>query len=811
MLISLSWLREFVPYEGTAAALGDRLTMVGLELDGLSRPHAALAPLVVGHVVECGKHPEADKLSVCRVDVGDEVLDIVCGAPNVAVGQKVAVIKVGDTLPNGVTIKKAKLRGAPSHGMICSEAEMGLSDDHDGILVLDPSAPVGARVVDLLGLDDEVLDISITPNRGDCLSVLGIAREVAAVYGLPLTLPPLELEESGPDAGAEVRLEVADPSLCSLYHGRIIEGAVTRKSPNHIRYRLQSIGVRAISNLVDATNYILMELGQPQHAFDLDTVRGGVIRVREASIGEKLVTLDGQERLLIPADIVIGDAERGIGLGGVMGGLNSEITGASRRVFLECAVFNPIRIRKTARRLSLHSEAAYRFERGVDQVGATYALNRAAAMMAKLSGGKVRTGILKTEPALWKAPAVRLRKQRAEDLLGIPLEDAFCTKTLTDLGCTVTCPSGGGLRTGESPCASDWEVRTPSHRPDLTREADLIEELARIHGVDRIPPSLPVVERPLDLAGSVEPPHKFRSRVKHWARGIGLNEAINYSFVSHKELDHLGLPGGKDSGRIDIMNPLSDEQNVLRTCLAPGMLNSLRGNLAQGAGGVRLFETAAAFTADAASETTAREEQRLGILMCGNRHDQGWPHTQGDLDYQDLKGVIEHLLVFLGLPAAVFSRSGEVPFLAPGVAVHVGDTCIGFAGKVRPALADPFHAKKPVWLAELNLDALYRLHLAVAPRFTSLPVFPPVRRDITFIAEPQVTVEAILGAITGLRLPLLADARLIDCFEPEGRAEKNLTFRLTFRHPERTLKDAEADKQRDTVAGALPKALPVRV
>ncbi len=813
MLLNLSWLREFVPYEGTAEALGAKLTMVGLELDGLSRPFAALAPFVVGHVAECGKHPEAEKLSVCRVDVGDEVLDIVCGAPNVAKGQKVAVVRVGDTLPNGLTIKAARLRGAPSHGMICSEAELGLSDDHDGILVLDPASPVGARLVDVLGLDDEVLDISITPNRGDCLSVLGLARETAAVFGLPLTPPPLELAEAGFDASHEVALEASDASLCSLYHGRIIEGAVTAKSPASVRYRLQSIGVRAISNLVDATNYILMELGQPLHAFDLDTVRGRRITVRAAKPGETLTTLDGQERALIPGDIVIGDAERAIGLGGVMGGLNSEITAASRRVFLECAVFNPILIRKTARRLSLHSEAAYRFERGVDQVGATYALNRAAAMMARLSGGFVRPGVLKTEPAPWKAPIVSLRKQRAEKLLGIPLDSAFCVKTLESLGCAVadTCATArtgecGGLRNAES--ADVWSVSAPSHRPDLTREADLIEEIVRIYGVDRIPPSLPSIARPLERAGMPEPAHSFRSRVKHWARGLGLNESVNYSFVSHKDLDLLGLPA---EGRLGIMNPLSDEQNVLRTRLAPGLLQSLRVNLAQGAAGARLFEVAASFEADPASETTAREGQRLGILLCGGRFDGGWPQAQADLDYQDLKGMVEHLLAFLHLPETEFAADSSLPYLAPGVAVRAGGVRLGIMGKVRPALADAFHAKKAVWLAELDLDALYGLALAARPRFAALPVFPPVRRDITFIAEPSVSVDAIIAAVKALRQPLLEDVRLIDCFEPAGKPERNLTFRLTFRSPDRTLKDAEVDKQREAVAAALPKALAVRV
>ena len=803
MLLSMNWLREFVPYEGTAVELGDRLTMVGLELDGLSKPYEGLRPIVVGFVAECGSHPEADKLSVCKVDVGDEVLDIVCGAPNVAQGQKVAVVKVGTTLPGGLHVKKAKLRGAPSHGMICSELELGLGEDHDGILVLDAGAPVGARLLDVLPLDDDILDISITPNRGDCLSVLGVAREVAAITGLPLTLPDFERRIAGDDASGLLSLEVEDSDLCPLYHGLIIEGAKTAPAPGWLRYRLHSVGVRSISNLVDATNYILMELGQPLHAFDLDTVRGGRVIVRGADEGERFVTLDGQERVLTRADITVRDAEGSMCIGGVMGGLDSEITEKSGRVFLESAIFNPSNIRRTARRLGISSEAAYRFERGVDQMGATFALERAAHMMAGLSGGHVRPGLLKTEPRPWKSPLLRLRHARAEGLVGISLERAFCEATLTGLGCAVA-PSS------EATAGSlEWDVTPPSWRRDLTREADLIEEVIRVYGVDRVPPVLPVISHSLERAGLPETRHDFLHRVKHWGRGAGLNESVTYSFVSQKDLDVLGMP---HEGRIAIMNPLSDDLNVLRTHLAPGLLASLRNNLAQGAGGVRLFEVAAAFTADPASDTTAHEQARLGIILHGNRFDQAWPHEAADLDYQDLKGLLEHLFASFALSGAVFAPAqSPLSWLAPGIDISLNGTRVGFAGRVKADMADLYHAKKPVWTAEIDLDALFALHKDARIRFAPLPVFPPVRRDITFIAPVAVTADAIGAAIRALDIPLLADLRLIDCFEPKDKDERNLTYRLTFRHAQRTLKDSEADKQRDAVASGVQKALGVRV
>ena len=798
MLLSLNWLREFVPYEGTAEQLGARLTMLGLELEEIHRPYEAIKDIVVGHVVECGRHPESDHLSICKVDAGQgELLDIVCGAPNVAQGQKVPVALVGTAMPGGLVIKKAKLRGQPSFGMICSERELGLTEDHAGIMVLPEDAPVGQKLVDVLALDREVLDISITPNRADCLSIIGLAREAALAFGLPFTLPQFTLEEHGEDASACVPIEIADPELCWLYQGRILDGISVRPSPMRIRHRLHAMGVRPISNIVDATNYILLECGQPLHAFDLGKLEGGRIIVAPAREGERFVTLDGQERVLTAADLCIRDAVRPVGLAGVMGGLNSEITDASGAVFLESAVFRPGTIRKTARRLGLSSEASYRFERGVDQVGNTWAMNRAAAMMAELSGGRVRRGICRVEPKPWKAPVVSFRPERADSLLGVHLTPDFDAGVLRQLGCTV-----------ETSDAANWKVGTPSWRCDLTREADLIEEVGRVHGLDLIPPTLPTVVRSLDRAGLPESRFSFWSRLKHWGKGLGLNEAVNYSFVGHKDLDHLRLPA---EGRISIMNPLSAEQDALRTALAAGLLQNLRHNLAQGNAGLRLFELAHVFDADQASETTARESGRLGILLYGARFDAAWPQVEADADYSDLKGIVEHLLHFLHLPRASWTQEAEHPFLTPCVRVAVDGAPVGVVGRVKPQLADAFHARKDVWLAELDLEALRTLHDAAAVRFVPLPVYPPVRRDITVAAGSAVRVEAVLEHVRGMKLPLLEDICLIDFFEPEQSEDRHLTFRLTFRHAGRTLKDAEVDKEREKVAQSLAKALDVSI
>lgn len=803
MLLSLSWLREFVPYEGTAQELGDRLTMLGLELEEIVRPYDAIAGIVVGHVVECVDHPESDHLHICKVDAGQgELLDIVCGAPNVAAGQKVPVALVGTTMPGGLVIKKAKLRGAPSCGMICSERELGLTEDHSGIMVLPDSAVPGAKLVDTLELDREVLDISITPNRADCLSVLGLARETALAFDLPFSIPERALAEDGPRVELPP-IDIRDPDLCWLYTGRVITGGKIAPSPMRIRHRLHAVGVRPISNIVDVTNYILMECGQPLHSFDLDKLRGGRIIVSRAEEGETFVTLDGQERRLDSRDLCIRDAERAVGLAGVMGGLNTEIDDTSTNVFLESAVFRPGTIRKTSRRLGLSSEASYRFERGIDQRRTRWALDRACAMMAELAGGKVCPGVAVAEPRPFAPVLMDFRPSRANGLLGVELDGDFCERVFSGLGCEIR---------AKGDC---WQVAQPSWRPDLTREADLIEEVGRMHGLDTIEPVLPPLTRDLARAGEPESRFAFWSRIKRWGAGLGLNEAINYSFVGHKDLDHLELAR---EGRISIVNPLSAEQDALRTWLAPGLLNSLRNNLAQGVQGLRLFELAHVFHARPladAHDTGAEETGKIGILLYGARHDSAWPQPEGDMAYTDLKGMVEHLLAFLHLPAAAYRQTGEPSFLLPGVEISVpgpdGENVVGVMGRVRPDMADAFHARKPVWLAELNLDVLRRLHDATRLRFRPLPVYPPVRRDITIMAGPQVRVAEVLAHVRGLRLPLLEDVVLQDCFEPEGGEERNLTFRLTFRHAERTLKDAEVDKEREKVAQSLVKHLGVRV
>ncbi|MDO5536332.1 MAG: phenylalanine--tRNA ligase subunit beta, partial [Desulfovibrionaceae bacterium] len=653
----------------------------------------------------------------------------------------------------------------------------------------------GDRLVDALNLDREVLDISVTPNRADCLSVIGLAREVAVAFRLPMTIPDRPLVLSHVDA-VHPTIEIADPLLCPCYLGRVITGVTIAPSPLAIRYRLHAVGVRAISNVVDVTNYILMECGQPLHSFDLGQIRGGRIIVDRAGDGERFTTLDGQERVLDSRDLTIRDAGGATALAGVMGGLSSEITSESAGVFLESAIFHPATIRGTARRQGLHSEASFRFERGVDQLNCQWSLDRACAMMQTLAGGIVSDRLCASEPAPFKAERIVYRPARCTYLIGEEPGAEFSKEVLTGLGCQVE-------DKGET-----WEVLQPSWRPDLTRECDLIEEVARYYGMDRVKPVLPPIERSLDDVTAPETTYSFYDRLRRWGSGLGLNEAINYSFVGSRELDLLNLPA---EGRIMVMNPLSADQDVLRTVLAPGLLHTLSVNMRQNAPAARIFEIASVFHQDDASYTTARETGMLGIMLSGRRFDSAWPQKGGELDYLDLKGITENLLRFLKLPAMEVRVLDSHPYLVPAVEVSAGKTVIGCMGRVKPAIADKYEGRWPVWMAEYNLETLRELCDATKFAFQDLPTYPAVRRDITVLADPAMKAQTILDAIWKYASPLLEDAVMVDLFVPADKATRNLTFRLTFRHAQKTLKDADADKERDRLVGMLEKNLGVRV
>ncbi|MBS3778771.1 MAG: phenylalanine--tRNA ligase subunit beta [Desulfovermiculus sp.] len=800
MLLSIDWLKEFTPYNGTIDDLAHVLTMIGLEVEEIRHPFTHLDQYVVGRVVSAHPHPNADKLSLCTVDLGqDQPVQIVCGAPNVASGQNVAVAPVGSTLPGGQSIQRVRIRGQESKGMILSEKEMDLGEDHTGIKVLLQDVRPGTPIPQALGLDTTFFDLGITPNRSDCLSVLGVAREVAAACNLPVHMPQVTLPEEDPDTNTLLQVQIDDPHLCPVYQARIIESFTLGPSPDWMRYRLLGMGLRPINNIVDITNYVMLELGQPLHAFDRQHISGNMIRVARAHPGQEFITLDDQKRILSENDLLIWDAKKPVALAGVMGGVNSEITSSSQDLILESAVFDPSSVRKTGRRLGLSSESAYRFERGVDQPGSAFALDRTAQLIYSLAHGRVLRSQVRSEPRPWQAVSLSFRLHRARDLLALDVEESFCRQTLANLGCKV------------QEHGSHWQVIPPSFRLDLQREVDLIEEIGRVYGLESIPTTLPRINKPLHPAPDPEKNsagYGYLRQVKAWAQGQGLTEVINYSFVGAQEMDRLHLASTQ---RVPVHNPLSTDQDTLRTVLTPGLLRNVRTNADQGMGSCRLFEVARIFLADPDSETSVQEHTRLGLLLTGTRHPPAWPWEQAEADYLDLKGLIENLIQYFGLSQCRFTKQAEHEFLDPGVIIGQAEKKIGFLGRVTPEVAKGCHVRSAIWLAELNLDYLASLVQGRQTTYRPLAKFPPVHRDMTVIAGPEVAFAHIQTLIDRQAAQsLLEDVRLVDVYQPAQAPERHLTLRLRYRHAERTLTDKEVDTEHTVLGQALTTHLPLR-
>jgi len=791
MRVPLRWLAEWVDLPPEPELLA-RLTQGGLEVEGVERVGPDLSGVRVGHVVTREKHPNADRLSLCRVDLGDgEPVDIVCGAPNVAAGQKVAVAAPGTTLPDGRRLEKAKIRGVTSHGMICSAQELGLGEDAAGILVLDPAAPVGAPLDTVLAAGERVVEIALTPNRGDCASLLGIAREVRAHFGGALRLPPSEPPEHGAPAASAFRVEIEDRAGCPRYVGRLVRGVRVGPSPAWLQARLEAAGLRAINVVVDVTNLVLLELGQPLHAFDAATLRGGVVRVRPAAAGEKLATLDGETRDLAPDDLVIADAERAIALAGVMGGAETEVGERTRDVFLESAQFDPTRIRRTARRLGLHSEASYRFERQVDRDGVRRACDRAARLLAELAGGEVAPGVLEAEGApLEPIPVLSLDPARADRLLGTALGREEIVALLARVDVTVDDPSSTPLR-----------CRVPSWRNDLRRPVDLVEEIARIHGYDRIPTTMPV-QRLAPVATSRA--RAVAETVRDALRAAGLLECMTLPFTSAPALDALGLaPDDPRRRLVQVTNPLTEEEGALRTTLVPSLLQVVHANRSRQVERVRVFEIGRTFHP---REPGALPDERRELVAAVAGAAEGLWEARPPLPvYFELKGAAEQVLDALALAARFTAGAGE-PWWHPAAsaAIEVGGRTVGGLGELHPEVAARHGIEGPCAVLVLDLDALGAAEPAPR-RFIEPSRHPHVRRDLAVLLPREAAAARVLEAIRATAGPHLVEAGVFDRYEgrgvPEGRV--SLAFRLVFQRPDRTLTDAEVTRAIERVVGML--------
>lgn len=817
MKVSLKWLSEYVEIPADLKAFCDRLDLTGTGVEGVEIAGATYDKVVVGQIVEKKAHPDSDHMWVCQVSVGEnylgkdgkpEPLQIVCGAQNFNEGDKIPVALVGAEFGD-FKIKKSKLRGVVSNGMNCSERELGLGSDHDGIMILPADAPVGEPFADYMKLNDKILDLEITPNRPDCLSMKGMAREVGAMYERGFTDPlddPIfnlgENQDLEPTADS-VEVTISDPARCDRYTARVIENVKVGPSPDWLAQRVTAAGARSINNIVDATNYILFLLGQPLHAFDYDKLanKDGKVHiiVRPAEDGEKFTTLDGEERTLTSDMSVIATPTEAVALAGVMGGLDSEVTDETTTILLEAATFSSGHTSRTSRNLGLISEASLRYERGVDDNPIGALSDASAALIAAVSGGTVRPGIVdvweqKTEPIM-----LGFRIPRFNAMMGAEIDRDYIISTLTRLGCAVTVADEA-----ESVAASCAEgellhVLAPTFRPDLEREIDLYEEVLRLYGMDRIEPTLPGGAGRIGKRTVAE--QKIQ-KINDTLRAAGLNETVTYSFAEPGDLDKLRMDKEGLGMPVELLNPLNAEQSIMRQSIIPGLLHSLAYNQNHGVKNVQLYETGRVFFA-AEGKKKPKEKERVAAVLAGAMGDPAWNNTPAAFDFFDGKGIIESLLHELATPKVRFKAlsAEEAPHLQPGRAAQVlsGGTVLGWVGEIHPLAADAFEATAPVVAFELDLDALVKTSQP-ARDYVDVPLFPAVTMDIALVVDEDVTNEKLMQVMRSAGGKLLSSIQLFDVYRDEerlGAGKKSMAYALEYRSPDKTLTAEEVNKQHE--------------
>ncbi|HKA30516.1 MAG TPA: phenylalanine--tRNA ligase subunit beta [Candidatus Binatia bacterium] len=792
MRIPLSWLAEVVSWNEDTAALVERMTMTGLKVEAVEEVGDLDARIRVARLESVEPHPEAERLAICRLDLGGEHLTVVSAAPGLRRDRRVAVAQAGAALPAGRTVEAVALRGVTSEGVLCTEADLDLGEETGRVLELPGTTP-GTTMRDLPGVRDTVVELEITPNRGDLLSILGVARDLAAVLGARLRVPPVRLRELGLPAAEQVRLAIEEPALCPRYAARIVRGVSIAAAPFAVRLRLRRAGMRPINAIVDATNYVMLERGQPLHAFDLLKIAEGSVVVRRARAGERLVTLDGVERTLVPDDLVIADPLGALALAGVMGGQASEVTDATRDVLLESAFFSPTAVRRTSRRLGLPSQAAYRFERRIDPDGVPAALDAVAAMIARVARGEVAPGRVEQAPGVAELAArpIRFRPARARALLGIAVSPTEMRRRLRALG--MMCGRDGDALV----------VTPPSFRGDLAIEEDLAEEVARVGGYEAIPTTLPLIPASGGDEGALR---QMARRVRRLLVAEGLSEMVTLS-LTDPETNRL-LPGwvGEGVEPILLANALSSELSELRRSPLAGLARAARLNRAHGAGFVGAFELGTGFGRD--GQGAVRERRAIAGLLCGAWPPRGAERSGPPVDFFDLKGVVQNLLAGLGLgeDEVGWRPAGDSTFLHPGktARVEVAGQAIGIAGALHPGIAQTLDLAGEVWLFELDFTkvAHYRPR-RVALR--SLPRFPAVTRDIALVVDESFLAETILEEIRAWADPLVESASLFDCYRgmpvPEGK--KSLAYTIAYRAADRTLTDDEANAAHDRVRAHL--------
>ena len=817
MNLSYNWLKDYVDHQLDPDELSDLLTMSGLEIEGYEVVGGSMDGVVVGHVLSVSQHPNADRLSCCVVDVGgEEPLPIVCGAPNVAAGQRVPVATVGTRLmlpgrdnPEEkveVKIKKSKIRGEESRGMICAEDELGLSDNHDGIMVLDADAEIGDAFSDYLEkrsvrFQDFVIDASITPNRPDSISHIGVARDIAAIVKTPLNVPEVDVPTAVGGVDGLIDIDIEAPEACRRYAAMVVQGVEIKESPDWLKQRLTTIGLRPRNNIVDITNYVMYECGQPLHAFDYDQIAGKKIVVRFNKGGEAFTTLDSKERTLPEHTLLICDGDRPVALAGIMGGENSEVTDQTVNVLIESAYFDPSTIRKTAKGLSLQTDASYRFERGVDSNGQVWAAARAAELMAELGGGTIVAGVKDAHPMPITPPVIDVRHQRIETIIGCPVEPSDVVRMLTSIGFNVDEKAGR------------YSCTVPGFRPDVEREIDVIEEVARLYGYNNIPePAHTVVP---NVTPRVEPEMILRRQVKSLLLGLGFRETYTNSMLRKEVAETFNVPllTGGEGDVVETLKPISQEMAALRPSLLPGLLSVIGYNQNRGQRALRLMEFGHVFQAGMDEQSLIqgyKEHTSLILCMCGPFEQVYWGSKVDNVTFHDLKGVVEALLQNLGeveVDVDMVPVYEETPVTAYHLALEIKGEPIGVIAAVSEEQQKAYSLRDQVFVAELNWSALLPyLSSPLSTEFQQFSRFPVVDRDLAIQIEEGLAVGDLLRDMQRVGGKLLKHVHVFDVYQGEQveQGMKSIAFGLRF-GANKTLKDKEVDRSVEAIVRSLNK------
>ena len=791
MLISLNWLKQYIDLDGIEInEMENALTMIGQEVEKIDIVGGNLDKVVVAHLEEVKKHPNADSLTLCKVNNGKEILQIVCGATNHKTGDKVALAQVGARLKEDFTIKKGKIRGEESNGMLCSEDELGIGSDKDGIIILPEDAPVGVPFKDYLGINDTVFELEITPNRPDCLSHIGIARELSAYYGKELKYPETEIKNEIEEKTSDnVKVTIEDSNLSRRYVTRILKNVTVKESPKWLKERIESVGLRSINNIVDVSNFILMEMNHPNHVFDLDKIEGNEIKVKSAVKGDKLVTLDEQERELEDGDIVICDNKKILALGGVMGGLDSEVTDNTKNILLEVAQFNPQNVRKTSRRLTLSSDSSYRFERGIDVEDSIKVINRLANLIQEVAGGEILNGYVDVYPVPYENKVAELNFERLNRFVGKVIPREKVIEILRNLEIDVK--DNGEMLT----------LTAPSYRGDLELEQDYFEEVIRMYGFDNIENILPRVD--INKNSTLDTT-KLTDRVKTICASVGLKEVINYSFIPKDALQKLKFTGVSEDKLIDISNPITEDFVTMRPTLLYSLIKNAKDNMNRNVSNIRFFEVSRTFEK---AEELAKEDIKVGIILAGENDKTLWNPKPVHYDFYDLKGIVEEIFSKLKFQSFSIKRSVQTEF-HPGRSadIFVGKEYIGSFGEIHPDVLENFGLnKKTVLVAEFNIE-LIKKYINKPFVYQGIVKYPAVPRDLALVMNENILVGDVLKTIEKIDKKV-EKVELFDIYQGIGveTGKKSVAISILLRDDSKTLEEKEINDIIDKILAKMKK------